>query len=142
MKSVRLFLVFYPCLCLTATTVFAQYNSKIYVDGEVLVKFKSGTISGAARQTNDQIGASILESFADLNWQRVKLPEGLSVKDAVTRYESFAEVEYVQPNFYYHLLATPNDPQFPNSNMYGLRKFPRPGVGFVNGQFEHRRRRH
>ena len=125
MKSIRSFL-FFTVFILTANAVFAQYNSKIYVDGEVLVKFKSGTISDAARQTNNQIGASVLESFADLKWQRVKLPEGLSVKDAVARYESFAEVEYVQPNFYYHLLATPNDPQFPNSNMYGLRSISAP----------------
>ena len=127
MKFIRL-LLFFTLFILTANIVFAQYNSKIYVDGEVLVKFKSGTISDAARLTNDQIGASILESFADLKWQRVKLPEGLSVKDAVARYESFAEVEYVQPNFYYRLLATPNDPQFPNSNMYGLRQISAPSA--------------
>ena len=106
---------------------FAQYNSQIYVDGEVLVKFKNGTISGAARLTNNQIGASVLETFPDLKWQRVKLPEGLSVKDAVARYESFTEVEYVQPNFYYRLLATPNDPHFP-TDLYGLGKISAPSA--------------
>ncbi len=125
MKFSRLFF-FSAIFVLSLNTVFAQYNSKIYVDGEVLVKFKNGTASGAARQTNDQLGARVLEEFPELKWQRVKLPEGLSVKDALTSYENFAAVEYVQPNFYYHLLATPNDPQYTNSAMYGLGKIGAP----------------
>ena len=54
------------------------------------------------------------------------MPEGLSVKNALKQYENFAEVEYVQPNFYYHLLATPNDPQYTNTAMYGLGKIGAP----------------
>lgn len=126
MNFVKLFLF---CILLNASAlaVFAQYNSNFYVKDEVLVKFKNGTASQSARAANNQIGASVVEEFPELKWQRLKLPESLSVKNAVERYQSLAEVEYVQPNFYYHLLATPNDPQFPN-NLYGLIKMSAPAA--------------
>jgi len=38
------------------------------------------------------------------------------------------DVEYAQPNFYYHLLATPNDPSFSSSGMYGLTKIGAPSA--------------
>ena len=127
MKSIRS-LLFLTVFVLTTNAAFAQYKSNFYVEGEVLVKFKNGTASQFARSANIQIGASVLEEFTDLKWQRVKLPAGLSVRDAITRYENFAEVEYVQPNFYYHLLATPNDSQYTNSAMYGLGKIGAPSA--------------
>lgn len=125
MKSVKLFL-FFILLNASSFAVFAQYNSNFFVKDEVLVKFRNGTISREARTANERIGARVLEEFAELKWQRVKLPEGLPVKDAVEQYKGFAEVEYVQPNFYYQLLATPNDPQYTNSGMYGLGKISAP----------------
>ncbi len=126
MKFIKLFL-FFTLFTLTANTAFAQYKSNFYVEGELLVKFKNGTASQLARMANNQIGASVLEEFPDLKWQRVKLPENLSVRDAIAHYENLAEVEYVQPNFYYSLLATPNDPQFP-ANLYGLGKISAPSA--------------
>lgn len=127
MKSVRLF-IFFILLNASALAVFAQYNSNFYVRDEVLVKFKNGTVSQGARAANNEIGARVLEEFAELKWQRVRLPEGLSVKDAIERYKNLEEVEYVQPNFYYHLLATPNDAQYTNTAMYGLGKISAPSA--------------
>ncbi len=120
------FIAFTIIFILSANIAFAQYKSNFYVEGELLVKFKNGTASQFARSANAQIGASVLEEFTDLKWQRLKLPEGLSVKDAVAQYENLAEIEYIQPNYYYHLLATPNDPQYTNSAMYGLGKISAP----------------
>jgi len=97
-----------------------------YVDGELLVKFKTGTISAEAATANSMLGAEVLESFPLLRWQRVKLPEGLNLYSAINYYKKLDGVEYVQPNFYYHLLATPNDPQFTSSGMYGLTKIGAP----------------
>ncbi|CAN5755481.1 S8 family serine peptidase [soil metagenome] len=125
MQFIKLFL-FSALFALMVNTAFAQYKSNFYAEGELLVKFKNGTASQFARSANDQIGASVLEEFPDLKWQRVKLPAGLSVREAMAQYENLAEVEYVQPNFYYHLLATPNDPQYTNSAMYGLGKISAP----------------
>jgi hypothetical protein len=126
MKFIKLFL-FFTLFILTANLASAQYKSNFYVEGELLVKFKNGTASEFARTVNDQIGASVLEEFPDLKWQRIKLPEGLSIREATAHYENLAEVEYVQPNYYYRLLITPNDPQFPN-NLYGLGKISAPSA--------------
>jgi thermitase len=112
---------------LAASFIFAQKSSeKGYVEGELLVKYKNGTASAPAFSINAQIGASVLEEFPDLGWQRVRLPENLSVSQAVARYESFSEIESAQPNFYYHLLSTPNDTQF--GSMYGMQKISAPAA--------------
>lgn len=122
MKIVRA-LVF---LFLAAVSVLAE--SKSYVEGELLVKFKSGTTSALASRVNEQIGARVLEDFADLGWQRVKLPENLSVEQAAARYSLLEDVAIAQPNYYYHLLATPNDPQFTAAGMWGLTKISAPSA--------------
>ncbi|MGI8639102.1 MAG: S8 family serine peptidase [Pyrinomonadaceae bacterium] len=108
----------------SAQFVFAQYNSKIYADGELLVKYKNGTASSAAYLTNVEIGADVVEEFPELGWQRIKLPANLSVDKAVLLYKNSVEVEAVQPNYYYHLLAVPSDPQF--GTMYGMQKISAP----------------
>ncbi len=113
------------CLSLFAVSILAKGD---FVEGELLVKYKSGTASRSAVSVNQTIGAIALEQFPDLKWQRVKLPAGMSVQDAINRYESFGEIEYVQPNFYYHLLAMPNDPQFTSAGMYGLTKIGAPSA--------------
>ncbi|CAN5366476.1 hypothetical protein BH10ACI2_BH10ACI2_17650 [soil metagenome] len=97
-----------------------------FVKDELLVKFSSGTASTKMRSANRELGATSLESLGDLEWQRVKLPEGMSIDEAIERYKNLEGVEAVQPNYYYHLLATPNDPQFTSGGLYGLTKISAP----------------
>jgi subtilisin family serine protease len=52
----------------------------------------------------------------------------MSVADAMKEYEKMGEVEAVQPNFYYWLALTPNDPQFTAAGMYGLGKISAPAA--------------
>ncbi len=124
MKSVVKIVSGLGCLLfilLAANFVFAQKSStKTYVEGELLVKYKNGTTSAAAFEMNNQIGADVVEEFPEIGWQRVKIPSTVSFDKALSLYKSNTEVEYVQPNFYYHLLATPNDPQF--GTLYGMQK--------------------
>src|SRR4051812_45888872 len=102
-----------------AAMVSAQRPTKgSYVDDELLVKFSNGVSDSASKAANRAVGATVLERLGDLEWQRVKLPSGLTVDEAMARYRGMEVVEYVQSNFYYHLLATPNDPQFA-TGMYG-----------------------
>jgi len=96
--------------------VFAQN----YASGELLVKYKNGAALGAAVESSRRIGARVVEEFSDLNWQRVKLPAGMSLDEAVKFYKSHSDVETVQPNFYYHLLSVPNDARV--SELYGMQK--------------------
>ncbi len=106
--------------------VAAQKANESFVRNELLVKYKNGTTSAAAHSFNARIGTSVLEEFPDLGWQRIELPANLSLDEAISIYKNNAEVEYAQPNFYYHLLATPNDPQF--GTMYGMQKISAPAA--------------
>jgi subtilisin family serine protease len=97
-----------------------------YVPGELLVKIRGGAESRAAANANELVGATQLEQLGMPDWQRVKLPDGLTVDSAIAVYDTLADVEYAQPNFYYHLLSTPNDPSFTSTGMYGLGKISAP----------------
>jgi subtilisin family serine protease len=126
MKSIFVFFCF-ACLTLAANyAAVAQNFSKKYADGELLIKFRNEKSAESSRAVNEKIGAVTIEKFAGLDWQRVKLPAGLPVEKALAEYEKRAEVEAVQPNYYYHLQATPNDTQFPS--LYGLQKISAPAA--------------
>lgn len=103
-------------------------QNRTHVPGELLVKFKDGTASEAARVTHTLTGSSVLEEFPTIGWQRLKLPKGLSIERAMNKYSRMEGVAHVQPNFYYHLLATPNDPQFTASGLYGMGKIAAPAA--------------
>lgn len=109
-----------------ASAILAQSSSEPYVKDEVLVKFRP-EISVAAREAAlENAGADIVEKLADSGWFRVKISGGENVGSAVARLAGKAAVEAAQPNFYYRLLLTPNDPQFSSSGMYGLTKISAP----------------
>ena len=124
MKAVKFTIYFVLAVLLSAQIAFAQKSSKVYVEGELLVKYKSGTASAPVLETNNKIGATVVEEFSDLGWQRVKLPASLSVNQAVARYKNFTEVETAQPNFIYRLAATPNDTSF--GQLYGMQRISAP----------------
>jgi len=119
-------LFFSACLLsvVFASAAFAQKAA--FVPNELLVKFTGGASSKLAGEANRLVGAAAIETLGDSNWQRVQIPAGLALSDAMESYKHLDGVEYVQPNYYYHLLATPNDPQFTNTGMYGLTKIGAP----------------
>lgn len=125
MKAVKIFC----CLLFVALFtgfVSAQRNSKVYADGELLVKFKKEANKTSVEQFHEQFGANVVEQFADLGWQRIKLPENLSIKESLELSRDSEQFEEVHQNYYYRLLAAPNDPQF--SSMYGLQKIFAPAA--------------
>ena len=128
MKAVKFVLGLMLVVSFGAGSSYSQQKSKIYADGELLVKYKDGTASRAALTINSQLNSTVLEEFPDLGWQRVKIADGISVEAAKSQYAAYGEVEAVQPNFYYHLLATPNDTQYTSGGMYGLGKISAPAA--------------
>jgi subtilisin family serine protease len=125
MNCCRLIVV---CLLILGFSALAlpQKTSEIYVKDEILIKLASGNAARLAIEALNSDGATVVEQLGDLGWKRIKLPGSRSVNDAVRLYAGFAGVEYAQPNFYYHLLLTPNDPQFTSTGMYGLTKISAP----------------
>lgn len=119
MRSIKilLFLVF-----VTPCASFAQRPP--HASGEILVKFRTGISADAARGVTNRNGGVTLERFGDLGWQRVRVPAGKSVSSVIADYLISPMVESAQPNFYYHLLATPNDPSF--GSLWGMTKISAP----------------
>jgi thermitase len=106
----------------------AQKNAEPWVPGELLVKYANGAAGVKAREANRLIGAEVLENLGDPHWKRVKLPPEMSAEKAIAKYKGLPDVEFAQPNFYYHLLATPNDPLYTNAGMWGLGKISAPSA--------------
>ncbi|GAB4411384.1 MAG: hypothetical protein OHK0032_07290 [Thermodesulfovibrionales bacterium] len=101
-------------LKVTAQSILSQMDKGRYSEGELLVKFKSGVATTVTSRTHQTLGAAVLKRFSVVpNLEHVKLPEGLSVRDAVIKYMSDPGVEYAEPNYIRRATATvPNDTYF------------------------------
>ena len=96
-------------------------------EGELLVKFRSGVVTASSSKTHQALGAASLKRFALVpNLDHVRLPEGLSVRDAIIKYMEDPAVEYAEPNYIKRISATPNDPLF--IQQWGLTKINAPGA--------------
>src|SRR4030066_2571136 len=100
---------------ITAQSIISQMEKGSYRDGELLVKFKSGVLTTSSLKLHQTIRASVAKSFRIVpNLDLVKLPKGLSVKDAVMQYMSDPNVEYAEPNYIIRASSVPNDTYFGN----------------------------
>jgi len=97
----------------TVQSILAGMEKGRYVDGEVLVKFRTGVVTSQSLKVHQGIGASVLKRFTAVpGLEHVRLPDGVSVRDAVIRYMSDPSVEYAEPNYIRRIARTPNDPYF------------------------------
>ena len=113
--------------CICAGIVSANDTHPV-AEGELLVKFGKNSADKAAKVSRLKAGPSLLEELKGTEWQRIRLPKGMSMEEAIRLYEKDPSVEAVQPNFYYRLLATPNDPQYSSSGLYGLQNISAPAA--------------
>ena len=97
-----------------------------FVTDEILVKFAPVVSERAASEANRSLGASKLEDLGDTGWQRVRVPDGMSVAEAMQHYQAIYGVDGVQPNYYYKPDAVANDEFF--ANLYGLTKISAPAA--------------
>lgn len=118
----------FSCLLFAGHVAAQKLTVDTRVKGELLVKFSTGAAAKTVNAVNREIRAVQMESLGDLGWQRVKLPKGMSIDDAIELYKKKSGVEDAQPNFYYHLLVAPNDPQYLDPGMYGLGKISAPSA--------------
>jgi len=92
-----------------------------YVDGEVLVKFKTGVMgTTAALAAYRAVGATKIVSLdAVEGLELAKLDPGVSVETAVKAFEAMPNVEYAQPNYIVNAITVvPNDGFF--EQLWGL----------------------
>lgn len=109
-----------------SVSVFGQASKESYVKDELLVKLPSSASKAVANDVYRRNGLEFLEDLGDTGWKRVRVLSGKDVNATIAKLSaSAAEIE-AQPNFYYKLQATPNDPMWSSAGMYGLPKISAP----------------
>ncbi len=109
-----------------ASLVVSQERNGRYVPDEVLIKTDSSAEARGHLEDLDKEGAKVIEKFTSLGWQRVRIPAGMTVDEAVPHYQKRSGFIAVQPNYYYSLDATPNDAEFLGGLLYGLTNISAP----------------
>lgn len=102
-------------------TVITTYQGKECVAGEVLVRFSSNQ-SGAIMNMLESLNSTVQATLPDESVVVTSIPEGNSMEDFISELESISNVEYVQPNYFYRLHKTVNDPgaQIPDPGQWHL----------------------
>jgi len=88
----------------TSAAASAQSFSSagVFKPSELMVTYKSGAVSQAAHISNARVGARGVEAIPRFQTQRVTLPQGMSVAQAISLYSQDPNVAYVQPNYMYY----------------------------------------
>ena len=89
-----------------------------YVPGELLVKYRASARRAALEDSQRQRGVSTLRTFRSIGVRHLKLPEGMTVKEAMEIYQDDPDVAYAEPNYYRYATATPDDTFF--GRLWGL----------------------
>jgi len=89
-----------------------------YVPGELLVKYRPSFSAAAALHYQTHWGVSSVRTFKTIGVQHVRLPEDMTVEEALEVYRSDPGVEYAEPNYYCYATATPDDTHF--GRLWGL----------------------
>jgi len=104
-----------------------------YVKGELLIRVKSSTMR-SAHQVKDRFGVSSIRQFRNTGTYHVKLPENLTVEEALRLYADDPDVIRVEPNYLRRVMSTdPPDDTFFENFLWGLhntgqRLFSTPGT--------------
>jgi subtilisin family serine protease len=91
--------------------IISSYNAEAaplasYREGELLVKFKN---RAAAKQSHRAVKSVVKAQLSGNRIDHVKLPQGMSVSEAIRLYQADPNVEYAQPNRICRKSSTPND---------------------------------
>ncbi len=96
-----------------ATVFQSDANENQYSPDEIIVKFKPNVSLSARSQAALSYRAQSMQSLPNASdWSVAKLPDGQTVAQALSAYANDPNVEYAQPNYIYHTMQTPNDPDF------------------------------
>lgn len=96
-------------------------------EGEVIVKFREGVSFSDKIDVHRRLNASIKRTYRHFPWIHVvRLPDGMTVEDAVGQYLKSPHVEYAEPNYIRKPLLSPDDTLF--SQQWGLIKINAPSA--------------
>ena len=98
-----------------------------YVAGELLVRFRASASPSAQNRLLKAERLSVDREIKRLGVRVMRLPEGLSVEEAIKRLSRLPEVEFVEPNIIFHALIAPAaDPGL--ANQWGPQKMDAPAA--------------
>ncbi|HJP83428.1 MAG TPA: S8 family peptidase [Fimbriimonadaceae bacterium] len=84
---------------------------------EIVIQYRISKLRDFARvSAHRALGSSVLSDLPQIRSERVALPPGVSVTDAIAYYQSFPNVVRAEPNFERSLTYAPNDPEFPSQH--------------------------
>lgn len=91
---------------------FTNSRVTLYAEGELLVKFKPHVSSSERQSIHKASSAMVKKRFSFIGVDYIKLPGGLSVKEALRQYMANPDIEYAEPNYLVRSAAVPNDRYF------------------------------
>lgn len=120
-KSVSVVIVL-SILFLTAGLMAESFKTKApmkspmaqqLVDGELIVKFKSGLTDQDIEKINNTFGAQLKSSSVKKDKFKVlKIKNNKSVEEMIAKYQKHPHVVYAEANSYCYAQAVPNDPYY------------------------------
>lgn len=118
MRTIAIFICLVIGLLMGFDAICAQHELH-YAPGEVIVQYKSNAAPSRAVALHGQKGIRAVKHFTNPGLIQLRLPEDMSVEDALEMYRQDADVEYAEPNYYRYPAATiPNDSDF--QELWGL----------------------
>lgn len=103
------------------SSILNTSNSTNYRKGEIFVRFNSSNanLKEISKKANLQVGATVVEEFSEVKGlQLVKIPENISLQDALAKYLANPYVLYAEPNYLYQEETIPNDKYY--GDQWGL----------------------
>lgn len=121
----------------TVQSILSNMEKGPYKEGELLVKFKSGISASSFPRTHQALSARTIKKYSVVsNLEHVKLPQGVSIRDAITQYMSDPNVEYAEPNYVRCAKLTPNDPFFVNHQQWALNNNGQYAGGYLGADIK------
>jgi subtilisin family serine protease len=91
-----------------------------YAEHDILVRFKPTASLSTRLAAHRRLGATRIKSFRHVsNLELLRVPQGLSVPQAIHAYQQHPDVLYAEPNYLVEKLGVPNDMFF--SSQWNLR---------------------
>jgi len=80
-----------------------------YAGGEILVKFKKDASQESIRSLNKDKKTKVKEKLSRVSVQRLQVPAGKTVSEAIKEYEKDPKVEFAEPNYTFTADIVPDD---------------------------------
>lgn len=93
-------------------------DTPAFVEGELLVKFKTTLNTQAIEVSLESIGAQTIDVIPQIQVRKVRITSGKTVSQMVDELNSSDNVEFAEPNYIVTTHVTPNDPNY--GSLWGM----------------------